>query len=950
MPSALEMLIKVLKLEQDKGYKNNAVIGGLSAYGEQWSTDAHRQARKPEHHILVDEIVDTLKRYGEIENKSERNNAIIYLMDRIMGRKPAPDVYLARLGDYAQAVTSQPPVTDTAPEKPREERRPEREKRPKRDTRPPSDEVTPPIESQSPPSAPRPKKKRETDFNLVVDDGQPPKSVAPPPAPRPAPKVKKVERPKPASKSNSNDLRLDKLFKESYIGDSSDTWQYEPPTVNKGISDLPIKPRLARPPRIPRPPISPETAADTLRGLNATVDTVKGVGPKLVEQLNTLGIYTINDLVFNLPRRHDDYTLLQPIARVLPETIATVIGTVKYCEPRESKSGRKDFYMEVDDGTGTISCTFFGQHFLSRVIRKKMQVVISGKVSVYRQRLQMNNAEWEELDDENWHTTGIVPVYRLTEGLGGRRLRNLMREAVLYWAERLPDYMPLPTLERTELADLGWTVKNLHFPETQDHLEHARNRYIFDQLILLQMSIMANRRDWQAAPAPQLPVSDSYLDEFIGNAFPYTLTNAQYRAIADIRRDMASAIPMNRLLQGDVGSGKTAVAISALAIAFENAKQGALMSPTGILAEQHYRNISRIFDAMENLNRRPVVALLTSSLTTTEREAVYNGMRDGSIDIVIGTHAVIQSGVEFADLGLVIIDEQHRFGVEQRKALRAKGGNPHLLVMTATPIPRTMSLTMYADLDLSVMDEMPAGRTPVETFIVQPIERERIFAFIRAQIEQGRQAFIVHPLVEASDKIEARSAQEAYDELIKVFHRNRVCLLHGRMKPSEKDDIMGAFARHEYDIMVTTSVAEVGVDIPNASIIAIEGANRFGLAQLHQFRGRVGRGGYASYCLLIPDADTPEATERLNAMVSTTNGFELAEIDWRLRGAGDLIGTRQSGSNTLQLMEFMKPELVELAQREARTIYEEDPYLTRLEHQLLKQRVDMLYNENMDVS
>jgi len=951
MPSALEMLIKVLKLEQDKGYKNNAVIGGLSAYGEQWSADAHRQARKPEHHILVDEIVDTLKRYGEIENKVERNNAILYLMDRIMGRKPAPDLYLARLDQYAQAIASQPPAVDKPTEKPpREERRPEREKRPKRDPRPPSDEVASSVESEAPLPSPRPiKKKREADFTLLVNDGQPPKSDEQQPT-QPPPKARKAERPKPAPKPVNNDLRLDKLFKESYIGDSSDTWQYEPPTVNKGVSDLPIKPRLARPPRTPRPPISPETAADTLRGLNASVDTVKGVGPKLVEQLNTLGIYTINDLVFNLPRRHDDYTLLQPIARLLPETVVTVIGTVKYCEPRESKSGRKDFYAEVDDGTGTIACTFFGQHYLSRVIRKKMQLVMSGKVSVYRQRLQMNNPEWEELDDENWHTTGIVPVYRLTEGLGGRRLRNLMRETIFYWSDRLPDYMPLPTLERTELADLGWAVKNLHFPETQDHLEHARNRYIFDQLILLQMSIMANRRDWQASPAPQLPVSDDYLDEFIRNAFPYTLTNAQYRSIADIRRDMASSIPMNRLLQGDVGSGKTAVAISALAIAFENAKQAVLMSPTGILAEQHYRNISRIFDEMENASRRPVVALLTSSLTTTEREAVYNGMRDGSIDIIIGTHAVIQSGVEFADLGLVIIDEQHRFGVEQRKALRAKGGNPHLLVMTATPIPRTMSLTMYADLDLSVMDEMPAGRTPVETFIVQPLERERIYAFIRAQLAEGRQAFIVHPLVEASDKIEARSAQEAYDELLQVFHRNRVCLLHGRMKPSEKDEIMGAFARHEYDIMVTTSVAEVGVDIPNASVIAIEGANRFGLAQLHQFRGRVGRGGYASYCLLIPDADTPEAAERLNAMVSTTNGFELAEIDWRLRGAGDLIGTRQSGSNTLQLMEFMKPELVELAQREARTIYEEDPYLTHPEHQLLKQRVDMLYNENMDVS
>ncbi|MDZ4669765.1 MAG: ATP-dependent DNA helicase RecG [Phototrophicales bacterium] len=951
MPSALEMLIKVLKLEQDKGYKNTAVIGGLSAYGEQWSADAHRQARKPEHHILVDEIVDTLHRYASIENKTERGSAISYLMDRITGRKPAPEGYLARLEHYAQLTPPPPPVTNTPLH---EERRPEREKLPpKRENRPPSDDTT---STEASPRPPRRDKKRESgEFTRAVDDGQPPKptdaATRPNPRNAPPPKPRKTERrPAPTKMGNSNDMRLDKLFKESYIGDSSDTWQYEPPLVNKGIPDLPVKPRLARPPRIPRPPISPETAKDTLRGLDASVETVKGVGPKLLEQLNTLGIYTINDLLFNLPRRHDDYTRLEPIVRLLPETIVTVIGTVKFCEPRTSKSGRKDFYMEVDDGTGTISCTFFGQHFLTRVIRKKMQLVISGKVGVFRQRLQMNNPEWEELDDENWHTTGIVPIYGLTEGLSGRRLRNLMREAVLYWADRLPDYMPLTTLERAELADLGWTVKNLHFPESQDHLEHARVRYIFDQLILLQMSIMANRRDWQASPAPQLPVDDEFLNGFIETAFPYTLTNAQYRAIADIRRDMASVVPMNRLLQGDVGSGKTAVAIVTLAMTFANGKQAALMSPTGILAEQHYRNISRIFDEMAYTDRRPVVALLTSSLTTIEREAVYNGMRDGSIDIVIGTHAIIQSGVEFADLGLAIIDEQHRFGVEQRKTLRAKGGNPHLLVMTATPIPRTMSLTVYADLDLSVMDEMPVGRTPVDTFIVKPVERERIYAFIRAQIGEGRQAFVIHPLVEASDKIDARSAEEAYEELTRVFHRNRVCLLHGRMKPAEKDEIMGAFARHEYDIMVTTSVAEVGVDIPNASIIAIEGANRFGLAQLHQFRGRVGRGGYESYCLLIPDADTPDAAERLNAMVSTTNGFELAEIDWRLRGAGDLIGTRQSGSNTLQLMEFMKPELVEMAQREARTLYEEDPYLTQPEHQLLKQRVDMLYNESTDVS
>ncbi|MDQ7034830.1 MAG: helicase-related protein [Anaerolineae bacterium] len=319
-------------------------------------------------------------------------------------------------------------------------------------------------------------------------------------------------------------------------------------------------------------------------------------------------------------------------------------------------------------------------------------------------------------------------------------------------------------------------------------------------------------------------------------------------------------------------------------------------------------------------------------------------MADGSIDIVVGTHALIQEGVEFKDLAVAIIDEQHRFGVEQRSSLRGKGTNPHLLVMTATPIPRTLALTMYADLDLSVIDEKPPGRLPVQTRLLSPVEREKAFYFIDAHVQEGRQAFIIHPLVEASEKVDARAAVEAYEELSQVFYKYRVCLLHGRMSPSEKDEIMTAFANHDYDVMVTTSVAEVGVDIPNASVIVIEGANRFGLAQLHQFRGRVGRAGHQSFCLLIPDNLTEEAEERLRAMEETDDGFKLAELDWKIRGAGDLMGTRQSGSFELQLGEFMTPDLVSLAQQEARTIYEEDPYLEREEHLLLAEKVQLVQN------
>jgi ATP-dependent DNA helicase RecG len=369
------------------------------------------------------------------------------------------------------------------------------------------------------------------------------------------------------------------------------------------------------------------------------------------------------------------------------------------------------------------------------------------------------------------------------------------------------------------------------------------------------------------------------------------------------------------------------------------------MAPTSILAEQHYRGISR---ALENMpgDFRPVIALLTSALSNSERESVYRGMADGSIDVVIGTHALIQSGVEFKDLAVAIVDEQHRFGVEQRAALRGKGTNPHLLVMTATPIPRTLALTMFADLDLSILGEKPPGRQKIDTRIVDPVSRERAFNFIEAHLAEGRQAFVIHPLVESSEKIEARSAVEAYQELKKIFYKYRVCLLHGRMSPTEKDEIMGAFARHEYDVMVTTSVAEVGVDVPNANIILIEGANRFGLAQLHQFRGRVGRGEHKSFCLLIPDSISAESEQRLRIMVDTDDGFVLAEMDWKMRGAGDLLGNIQSGGTVLELAEEITPELVKLAQQEAMTIYAEDPYLSHEEHLLLAEKVKERMNMN----
>ena len=584
-----------------------------------------------------------------------------------------------------------------------------------------------------------------------------------------------------------------------------------------------------------------------------------------------------------------------------------------------------------------------------RQVKKGQQVSVSGKVSIYGNQVQMTNPELEPLETETLRTVGIVPVYSLTEGLSNHTLRKQIKNALEYWSERIPDYVPEGTLERTELADLGWALKNVHFPEGHDHLAHALKRLAFDELLTLQLAMLGNRREWQSIPAQALDVSDEFLKEFIQTVFPYPLTGAQLKAIEDVRRDVKLTRPMNRLLQGDVGSGKTAVATVVIGMALAKGKQAALMIPTSILAEQHYRSIGATLAKMPD-GRKPVVALLTGSISNSDRQSIYRGISDGSIDVVIGTHALIQEGVDFKDLAVAIIDEQHRFGVEQRKALRGKGTNPHLLVMTATPIPRTLALTIHADLDLSIIDEMPPGRIPIQTKVVQPVAREQVNNFIIKQLSEGRQAFVVHPLVEAFEKIEAPAAVEAYERLTQVFYKYKVGLLHGRMRPTEKDEVMEAFANGTYDVLVTTSVAEVGVNVPNASVMVIEGANRFGLSQLHQFRGRVGRGEHASYCLLLADTNSEEAKMRLQAMEDTTDGFKLAEMDWKLRGAGDLIGTRQSGGNKLQMAELMTPQLVEMAQREARTIYEEDPNFVQEEHRLLAQRVVMLHNERSDVS
>ena len=496
---------------------------------------------------------------------------------------------------------------------------------------------------------------------------------------------------------------------------------------------------------------------------------------------------------------------------------------------------------------------------------------------------------------------------------------------------------------------LNDALMQIHFPDSQENIRAARERLAFDEIFYLQMGVLRQKRDWKSVEAKRFSVSDEWMGARFTN-LPFTLTSAQQNAIKDIRVDLDSGKPMNRLLQGDVGSGKTVVAALAAAMITNSGSQVAIMAPTSILAEQHYRSFTNLLQDVLNPNE---IRLLVGDTPEPEKEVIRAGLADNTIKIVIGTHAVIEGPVKFADLQLAVIDEQHRFGVEQRAELRSKGTNPHLIVMTATPIPRSLALTLYGDLDISIMNEMPVGRQPVNTYVLRPQERERAFTLLRGQIKDGKQAFIIYPLIEESEKIDARAAVDDYETLSKeVFRDLKLGLLHGRMRPSEKDDVMLKFRDKKYDILVSTTVVEVGVDVPNATVMLIEGADRFGLAQLHQLRGRVGRGSDQSYCLLIPTHEDAAENERLRAMAESNDGFVLAERDLQQRGPGEFLGTRQAGyTSGLRMASLTDVKLIEKARAQTQNLFEKDPDWNQPEHALLAEALGRFWGEGKgDVS
>jgi len=705
----------------------------------------------------------------------------------------------------------------------------------------------------------------------------------------------------------------------------------------------------------PEPAKEPEIQKTSLEALNAPVTVLPGVGPKHGETLKKLGLETLEDMLYFFPRRYDDYSQLKTINRLEYGEQVTVIGTVQNASTRKVRNGKINITEGIiSDGTGNLRATWFNQPWMTKKLRPGVQVVLSGKTEQYLGRISMNNPEVEQIEQQNLHTNRIVPVYPLTANITQRWLRRLMHRVITYWAPRLADPLPDDLRRDEELTELSNAILQVHFPDSKEKLQEARYRLAFEEILYLQLGMLEQKRTWRERSAQSFMVPQDWLDVRI-DQLPFELTSAQQRALIEVRSDLASGHPMNRLLQGDVGSGKTVIAALAIAMVVREGSQSAIMAPTSILADQHYASMKNFLTGQHGVLKEHQVRLIIGATSDSDKQEIRDGLSSGDIKLVIGTHALIEDPVIFSDLQLTIIDEQHRFGVHQRAALRSKGKNPHLMVMTATPIPRSLALTVYGDLDLLIMDEMPPGRQVVETHLLLPREKERAYSLIHNQVAGGNQAFIIYPLVgdkESSDLLleqeDSKAAIDEHQRLQKeVFTDLSLGLMHGRLKQDEKELVMEHFRSGEYQVLVSTSVVEVGVDIPNATVMLIESANRFGLAQLHQFRGRVGRGDAKAYCLLIPDSDDTAENERLSAMLKTNDGFALAEIDLNQRGPGDFLGTRQSGyTKQLQMASLTDLKLIEKAQHTAKKIHDQDPDLSLPEHAQLASTLAHFWGEN----
>ena len=702
-------------------------------------------------------------------------------------------------------------------------------------------------------------------------------------------------------------------------------------------------------------------------GLDSPITALRSVTTRLAPRLRRLGVQTVRDLLYFFPNRHNDFGQVRRVSELQVGQEQTVVGVV--WEAREASRGRggtKATEAVLGDETGNIRIVWFNQPYLARTFRPNTHLVVSGRVSLFGGRPVFESPEYEVVEGADVtdlvHTGRLVPVYPTPGGVSPRTVRRAVREGLDLGIPLVQEFLPPDLVRRRGLLGLPQALQQAHYPDGAPTKEAARRRLAFDELFLMQLAVMGRRRAAQTGTSA-VPVSvDRRVLQAFFDSLPFSLTAAQERALQEVLADLQRGDrPMGRLLQGDVGSGKTVVALAALLTAATSGCQGALMVPTEVLAEQHFFNVSSLLAGLAQPahNRsgvsayldpfpRPVsVGLLTGSLPRRERDEVRRRIAGGSIDIVIGTQALIQGEVEFPRLALAVVDEQHRFGVMQRASLREKGESPHILVMSATPIPRTLALTLYGDLDISTIDQLPPGRQPIMTRQVPPEKRDVAYAFLRKQMQEGRQAFIICPLIEESEVVQARAATEEHRRLAQeVYPDMRLGLLHGRMGIREKQQVMEAFRRGDLDILVSTPVVEVGIDVPNAAVMLIEGADRFGLSQLHQFRGRVGRGAHKSYCLLLAESPSQEARERLHALEQNHDGFALAEVDLQFRGPGDFFGTRQSGLPSLRMARLADRDLLVSAREEADRLLKEDPHLHK--HPALSQEMHRSLGEAVE--
>ncbi|NIZ50923.1 ATP-dependent DNA helicase RecG [Clostridioides difficile] len=672
-----------------------------------------------------------------------------------------------------------------------------------------------------------------------------------------------------------------------------------------------------------------------LLDLYKDVQYVKGIGPKKADKLNKLGIFTLKDLLYYFPRQFEDRNNLKKIAQLEDGekvTIKAVISSINTFSPKEGMTLTK---IDVKDETGSAKLVFFNKSYIKNTFRPGDSILVFGKVKKKFNNLELTSCELEYLTNSPKNTCRFMPVYQLTYGVTNKEIMSIIRTVLEDKELIIQEYMPQRIIEKYRLCSIDFAVRNIHSPSSKESLKIALYRIVFEELLILQLGLFVFKSGRNKEDGIKFETSKD-LKKII-SALPFKLTKAQNRALDEIIQDMNLEKIMNRLVQGDVGSGKTVVALLALANCVLNGYQGALMAPTEILAGQHYISLT---ESLKDFGIN--VGLLIGSLAKKQKDTVLEQIKNNEIDILIGTHALIEDKVEFNNIGLVITDEQHRFGVMQRSKLSLKGANPDILVMTATPIPRTLALILYGDLDISIIDELPPGRQPIETIAIEKSKRDRAYNnLVRREVESGRQVYIVCPLVEESEAIEAKSAVELVEELrAEYFHDLRLGLLHGKMKSSEKDEVMRLFKDKEIDILVSTTVIEVGVNVPNATLMIIENAERFGLAQLHQLRGRVGRGSHKSYCVLIYDSKTDVCRQRMAIMEETNDGFKISEKDLEIRGPGEFFGTRQHGLPELKVANLFKHiKILKLAQQEARYILGEDNNLQLKENMALKKEI-----------